>query len=297
MHELFTTIGLSLLTLLAVGLSVVAVLRLRSSGDRATAWSAMLMRGYGVLTVGCVVLFVHRWWFVSGRWLPLEAHVDGLLLIGVLLAAGLWFLQQRWKVPGVGLFALPMLVVLLAWAVCASRWTFHPFAIDSVWMVIHLAGVYAGTLGFVTAAGAGAVFLMIDALLRKKQNPQLITRLGSLEATEKLMIRAAALGFALLTIGLVSGLVIVTSGPTAMGPGWWHDSKVVLGTLAWVSYGLVMNVRHTTQFRGKRAAVLSIAGLVLLLSTFAVAVRLPAHDRDSTRQRDIEHQAQQQEVQ
>ncbi len=297
MHEIFNTIGLSILTLLAAWLSAVAVIRLRSSGDGVTAWSVRMMRGYVVLTVGCVLLFVHRWWVVSGQWLPLEAHVDGLILICALLAAGLWFLQQRWKVPGVGLFALPMLVVLLAWSVCASQWTFRPFAISSVWMMIHLAGVYTGTLGFVAAAGAGAVFLMIDALLRKKQNPQIITRLGSLEATERLMIRSAALGFALLTIGLVSGLVIVTSGPTSMGPGWWHDPKVVLGVLAWASYGLVMNVRHTTHFRGKRAAVLSIAGLVLLLSTFAVAVRLPSHETDVTRQNDIEHQAQPQEVQ
>ncbi|NJL31117.1 MAG: hypothetical protein HC898_05525 [Phycisphaerales bacterium] len=140
MHELLTTLGLLVMTLLAVWLSVASLLRLRRFGTRPSTTPGSMPRGYIILTVGCGLLFVYRWLLVSGRWLPLEAHVDGLLLICTLLSAGLWFLKNHWRVPGVGLFSLPVLVLLLAWAVCASRWTFHPFAIDSVWMFVHLAG-------------------------------------------------------------------------------------------------------------------------------------------------------------
>ncbi|NJL31118.1 MAG: hypothetical protein HC898_05530 [Phycisphaerales bacterium] len=44
------------------------------------------------------------------------------------------------------------------------------------------------------AAGAGAMFLAIEHLLRHKRDIQFVQRLGNLEATEKLMIRSAALG-------------------------------------------------------------------------------------------------------
>lgn len=280
MHDLITTLGLTLLCLLAAGLGITSWLGLQRSATEFINPRFLACRGYPWLTAGCGLLFLYRWGLVSGQWLPLEAHVDGLLLICTLLSMGLWYLQHHWRVPGVSLFALPLLVLLLAWAVCASRWTFYPFGIDSVWMFVHLSGVYLGTLGFVIAAGAGAMFLTLDVLLRRKRDPQKMRPMGSLEATEKLMIRSAALGFGMLSLGLVSGLIIVTSGPTAMGPGWWHSPKVLLGVLAWASYGLVMNVRHTANFRGTRAAILSIAGLVLLLSTLALALHLPGQGRE-----------------
>jgi len=121
------------------------------------------------------------------------------------------------------------------------------------------------------------MFLYVRSRLRHKHDLAGPQRMASLEAIEAAVIRFAGFGFALLTLGLVSGLII-TPGSTARGPGWWFSSKVVLATASWLIYALVMNVRHTTHFRGARAAWLSIAGLILLLATFGAVSRLAAAD-------------------
>ena len=93
-------------------------------------------------------------------------------------------------------------------------------------------------------------------------------------------VTAATLGFGLLSLGLIAGLIIITSndGATRLGPGWWHSPKVLLSVAAWLLYALVLNVRHGTRFRGARAAWLSIAGLALLLTTLAIVTAMRRSD-------------------
>ena len=101
------------------------------------------------------------------------------------------------------------------------------------------------------------------------------TRFASLETLEKIMIRQATLGFALLTLALITGLVIETAGPAHLGGGWWHSPKVILAALAWLVFALLMNVRAASSFRGTKPRGSSITGLILLLATLSVVNALP----------------------
>jgi len=262
MHDALTTLGLVLLTLLAAFASVAAWLPQADMRlPRMLLWACGL---------GSVALFGYRALFAHQGWEPLQAHVDGLLLMSALVAATAAFLQAPSRVPGTTPFALPVLTLLLAWAICASSFTFEPFRIESVWNSVHLATVYIGTFFLAVAAVAGGMFLYAQRKLRRKESSGADT-LGSLEAIETLIVRTSALGFAVLSLGLISGLIIVASGEDSrMGSGWWYSPKVVLAVTVWLIYALLVNVRHTTTFRGRRAAWLSIAGLVLLMVTFGI---------------------------
>jgi ABC-type uncharacterized transport system permease subunit len=182
------------------------------------------------------------------------------------------FLQTGRRMPEFSGFALPVLTLVLAWAICASRFTLELFAIGDVWKVFHLASVYLGTLSVAIASVAGTMFLYVQRRLRHKGDLPRPGRFASLESLERVITRAAALGFALLTLGLASGLIIEWHKPEALGPGWWYSPKVLLATFAWLVFLLLMNVRHATRFRGARAAWLSIFGLVLLLATMGFAL-------------------------
>ena len=177
--------------------------------------------------------------------------------------------------PNAAAFGAPLLALLLAWAICASAWTYAPFRVgprqvQRIWLALHLLTVYSGTFFVAWAAVAGAMFLLAQRRLRRKAvNPA--APLASLETLENVIVRTSALGFALLTLGLASGVVIVASGPSTLGSGWWYSSKVLLALVVWVIYALLMNLRHARAFRGARAAWLSLCGLVLLLATFALA--------------------------
>lgn len=270
MRDLPTTLILIMLTLVALGGSVGAIRRLRRADAQppvfgAAAWCALIASA----------LFVYRWVQVHPDWQPLESHVDGLILIAAMLAAATYYLSGESRMPGIAAFAMPLLTVLIAWAVCASSFTFVMFEAGSVVKFAHLAGVYLGTLFLAIAAMAGGMYLFLQGRARRKIDFTVNDRLPSLEAAERLIVRSSSLGFALLTVGLITGLIIVITQPGGqMGEGWWYHPKVLLAASVWVIYALVMNVRHATRFRGSRAAWMSIAGFVLLLATLAVSQTL-----------------------
>lgn len=275
MRDAITTVSLVALTLLCMGASVLAVGRLLAPawfGPSRKAQYALL----GACTLGCVALFLYRALFVYHGWQPLESHVDGLLLIAALFAVTVLFLQSRGGLPGLTTFGLPVMTLILAWAICASAWTFQLFRIDSVWMTVHLSGVYLGTLFFAIAAIGGGMFLFAQHRLRHKHVPASGRRLASLEATEGLIVWTSAMGFGLLTLGLVTGAIVLASGPRPKEPGWWYSSKIILGAAVWLIYALVMNTRHATAYRGSRAAWMSILGLALILTAFGVVEAWPA---------------------
>jgi ABC-type uncharacterized transport system permease subunit len=280
MTDLPSTIAIALLTLLAAVASAPALRDLfkRASPSDADARRASQRRQEAALlalTLGNGAVFFYRWVVVRGDWQPVEAHVDGLLLIATFFAATLLFLQHRSRMPGLSALGLPVLSIVLLWSFCASRWTFEPFRIGSVWMTFHLTSVYLGSISLAIAGIAGALFLVAQRRLRSKKDIAAEPSMASLETIETLIVRTSTLGFALITLGLVSGGVLLTSGPTRMGEGWWHSPKVILSVAVWLLYAVVMNVRHASLFRGARAAWLSILGVVLLLATFVTVVKMP----------------------
>lgn len=283
MHDHLTTTSLVVLALLAAVASVLALSRLRPGGKptpRSPRPQRLLLALCGV---GSLALFIYRALVVHQGWEPLQAHVDGLLLIAAFVAATAMFLQAPSRVPGIDTFALPVLTILLTWAICASSFTLEGFAIHSVWNTVHLSAVYLGACSLALAAGAGGCFLYAQKRLRSKAvDPN--TPIASLETLETLIVRSSALGFALLSLGLITGLVIVTSIPdNKLGDGWWYSPKIVLAFSVWLIYALITNVRHTTTFRGARAAWLSIAGLVLLLATFGVVTSMGRNTKSDAR--------------
>lgn len=274
MTDTATSIPLILMTALSAAAATLAVRRLRTTRvpeERPnTAPTQHLL--VGLIAAGCVTVLVLRWLLLWETWQPLHAHVDGLLLMCALFAGAVLYIQTRPKLRGLAAFALPLLTVMLAWAICASLWTYRPFQLDTLepaWLVFHTTSTYLGLLCCALGAIGGAMYLYVQGRLKSKH--AVPGRLASLETLETLIIRTATLGFVLLTLSLVSGVVLVTRGEgNPLGIEWWVSPKVILATLAWAVYALLMNIRHASAFRGRRAAWLAIFGLFLLLATYGI---------------------------
>ena len=274
MPDPLATVILSLLTLLALSASIIAAGRLRRR-DAPPHLRKIQYSLTGICLLGAIGLVVYRAVSRGDTWLPLGSHLDGLLLIAVLFSLTFLFVQRA-LVRGLTAFALPLLTVMLAWAVCASAWTYEPFVIQSLWRGVHLGSVYLGSLALCTAAAAGAMYLYVQRRLHRHRGPAGVQRLASLEGIERFNISSATIGFALLTLALVTGLIIVLNrDQTRLGEQWWSSPKVLLAAAVWLIYAIVMNVRYATAFRGARAAWLSIAGVVLLVAVFTAAHDLP----------------------
>lgn len=271
-----TSLILLVLTILSVSAWALAFGQMRAGrpGRDAGAAQQWLVAAIAIVAGG---LFIFRWVVVIGYWQPLTSHLDGLLLLAALMSAVILFIQRGARLAGLAVFALPLLTLILGWAICAAVWTYRPFNIetlDPLWKAVHLAGVYLGTLFAAVAAGCGGMYLYAQHRIRHKTDRG-AHAIASLEAIESAIIRAAMLGFALLTLGLIAGVVVTVEGSTRLGPHWWYSPKVLLATAAWVVYALLMNIRRATVFRGPRAAWLSIAGLVLLVAVYSIVSLMP----------------------
>ncbi|XAL99166.1 cytochrome c biogenesis protein CcsA [Phycisphaeraceae bacterium D3-23] len=277
MTDAATSIPLILMTALSAVASFAALKRLRSGAEAEQEAGPPPSQHLlvGAVALGSITVLLVRWFGLRNSWSPVESHVDGLLLMCALFAGAVMFIQHKPKLRGLAAFALPLLTLLLLWAICASLWTYRPFklaSIASAWLVFHTVSTYLGLLSCAIGAIGGAMYLYVQRRLKSKQ--AVPGRLASLETLETLIIRAATLGFVLLTLSLLSGVILITRSEspdaTPLGVEWWLSPKVILATLAWGVYALLMNVRHATAFRGRRAAWLAIAGLVLVLAIYGV---------------------------
>lgn len=278
MPEPATSIPLILASIASIAAVVLAVQRVRQPGkDEKPLWPFHAL--LSLVTLLCLGAFVYRIVVIHKAWVPVQAHVDGLLLIALLLAPAILYVQSRPRLFGLTIFALPLLTLILAWGVCATLWTYRPFSLDSftpAWMVFHLAATYLGLLGCAIGAAAGAMYLFVQGRLKAKAGLGQVNPMASLETLETLIIRAATLGFVLLTLSLISGLVMVTQSDqaTSLGKAWWSSPKVWLAAAAWVVYAILINVRSFSTVRGRRAAWLAIGGLVLVLATYGAVEAL-----------------------
>jgi ABC-type transport system involved in cytochrome c biogenesis permease subunit len=73
---------------------------------------------------------------------------------------------------------------------------------------------------------------------------------------------AVSLGFALLTVGIITGAIEMIHQGKTTSP--W---KVALTGCVWLVYAVVLHAPINPIFRGRRAAVLSVVGFVLMIGT------------------------------
>ena len=221
---------------------------------------------YGGLTVGAGVLAWHS--ARRGNWLPLADNFDALVWLGLLLAAFVMYTQGTRPLRGLDWFVLPIVVLLLVLAAVFGRTNPHEYDARSVWLWTHRVTAYGGAIGFALAAAVGAMYLIVNHRLRSKAPTASGAGGGfaSLERLEHLTLVSVTLGFSLLTVGAVTGVLRILGEGKHTPP-----AKIVLALAVWLVYALVLHSPINPSFRGRRAALLSVVGFVLMVGTiFAV---------------------------
>src|SRR5688572_15584209 len=155
---------------------------------------------------------------------------------------------------------MPIVILLLVSLAVFGRAKPHEY-VGTTWSWVHRVGSYGGAVAFIIAGAIGAMYLLANRRLRSKTavpGP----RFGSLERLEHLTFVSVTLGFALFTIGSVTGLVKMLAD---------HEPvplvKLVLAVSVWLVYAIVLHAPINPSFRGRKTAVLSVVGFVLMVGT------------------------------
>ena len=145
------------------------------------------------------------WHSVDRRnWVPLADNFDSLVWLGLLLALFVLYTQRTRPLRGLDWFVMPIVILLLVGAAVFGRTKPHEYDARNIWSGPTASPPTAGRSAFAVAGAVGAMYLIVNRRLRDKSaGPG--PNLGSLERLEHLTLASVTLGFALLTIGTITG--------------------------------------------------------------------------------------------
>ncbi|MGH9902926.1 MAG: cytochrome C assembly family protein [Pyrinomonadaceae bacterium] len=132
---------------------------------------------------------------------------------------------------------------------------------------VHTTLVLFAYASFFVAFAASVMYLWQERELKMKTFGAVFHRLPSLSTVDDIGTTAAGVGFTLLTLGIVTG-VVWSSART--GRVWHNDPVEIFALLTWVLYLTLIHYR--AQWRGRKAAWLGVAGFALVVCTFLGAV-------------------------
>jgi ABC-type uncharacterized transport system permease subunit len=184
------------------------------------------------------------------------------LICGAYLIASL-----RFRVPVVGALVVPGTMVL---DVAARLTPTHEGAQHSAGVlgVVHITLALAGVALFAVAAGGAVVYLFAERNLKAHRQGKLLRGGPALETLDTLNRRCIVLGFPAFTVAMVTGAVWVARIP---GAGVFTP-QYAIATVAWLLYAVLLLARVTAGWRGRRAALMTLAGfataMVVLLMYF-----------------------------
>ena len=215
---------------------------------------------WGIAAAAGVLVWhsVHR-----GQWMPIGDNFDALVWLAVLLAAFVAYVQGTRPLAALDWFMMPVVILLLLCAAWFGRTDFQSY-VGHTWSSVHRITSYGGAVAFAIAAAGGAMYMLASGRLRRKL--PVVAALGSLERLERLTMTAVTLGFAMLTIGIVTGAVEMLARGRHTEP-----AKVILAVGVWLVYAVVLHAPINPVFRGRRAAALSVIGFVLMIGAVVAA--------------------------
>jgi len=227
----------------------------------------------GLLTVGFVLQlgsFAYKW--ASQYEVILSHFFDTLFFASLVLIGAYLFVSIRYRLVVLGMFVIPAALMLMYFTKVMPiemNFTQH-FRGGWLWLHVSMAIIGQMLLGI---ASIVALFYVIQERRLKNRSFSNRIALPALEVLDKVHFRALISGFSALSVGILIGAVWASQ---IWGQEWLWESKQLWTFLGWLIYGLILQGRMMTGLRGRRAAIYSLIGILLILfNLFGVTFLFP----------------------
>ncbi len=249
------------LTLLLYGISgTLYFIGLLSASDRRLQIAARAS-----LALALLAQVVDIAWLCTQGLHPVASAREAVFFAAWLMGLVYLVVSLRGRVDVLGALVVPTVLILdLAARMTPSR-EHHG---GSALAILHITLATTGVALFAVAAAGAALYLVGERSLKKHRGSALGGRLPGLETLDRVNRICVGLGFPLFTVALVIGAVWVAERPELS----WLTPQWVLATVTWGLYALLLVARRLAGWRGRRAAVLTLAGFATSLVVLAIYV-------------------------
>ena len=253
-----------ILTVALYGCSTIAYLIcLQRTSPSLAGWAARLLSaGFSAHLLSTIHLASKM------KYLPITNMQESLSFFSLVIVGGFILCERKYKVTTLGSFLIPvaLMMMLASTSLHADPRQLHPI-LQSNWFLFHALLAFASYACFAIAAGVAVMYLIQRYFLKKKHFGGLFQKLPSLDTMDDISYRCLTIGFPLLTIAIISGSIW---SEKAVGNYWNWDHKQTWSLIIWLIYAALLHGRLTIGWRGKRAAILSIIGFIIVLDRKSV---------------------------
>lgn len=198
--------------------------------------------------------------------LALQTFHQTISACAILIAVAFLVVYKVYDFSSLAIFIFPvtfLLAMIGATAVPVEPWG-APTLRDA-WLLAHVLLVLGGYAAMLLMAGSSVFYLLQERHLKSKSAGGLFDRLPPLGTLDSLSSRSMAVGFVCTTAGVITGCLWAY---IESGTRWISEGRVHIALFTWIFYLVVVYLRASAGWRGRRAAFLSIYMLMFSALTW-----------------------------
>jgi ABC-type transport system involved in cytochrome c biogenesis permease subunit len=215
---------------------------------------------------------------VALRHVAADNFFQSASLCALLIALVYLFVDWRYHFGDLSIFVFPLVSLLTLIAAMGSPVaTWSDSRVRSAWLLTHIVLILTGYACLLLSAGAAVFYLLQERRLKRKHDDKgflsLLTpeRLPPLETLDSLITRSMSIGFVAITVAVVAGS---TWAFIESGTRWISEAKIVVSLITWAFYLLMVFLRVSAGWRGRKAALLALIVVGFAAVTWAAHVGL-----------------------
>ncbi|MCK8824442.1 c-type cytochrome biogenesis protein CcsB [Fuchsiella alkaliacetigena] len=213
-------------------------------------------------------------------YLPIKNLYETLLLFSWTIVIIYNLIEYLYKFKVLGAFIIPLNTIAIFYASFLPNNVDNlPMEMRSIWLSIHTSVIFFGYGVFTLAFCVSVAYLIQEKQLQEKKPSMFYYRLPALNKLDKLSLRLVMIGFPLLTIGVLAG--VIWSGEIK-GVYWTWNAKQIWTTITWLIYALYLHNRFSKNWQGRKSAYITIIGFLAILFTYLGLAFLPVEFHDFT---------------
>jgi HemX protein len=216
---------------------------------------------FNFLAIGLGFIFQTAFLWIRGRELgrcPITNLFEVFVFLAWSVALVYMLVGPAYRLSLMGAFTAPLVLLLQGFALIAQVDTRHPVSVPAnSWLEFHASMSLVAYGAFALACIAGVMYLVQERQLKTHHLHSIFYHLPPLTNLFAAITRLLWWGFALYTVGIVSGFF--TGHPLP-------HVQVMAAIAVWLLYAAILQARHLKWLAPKRVATLCIIGFSAALA-------------------------------
>lgn len=217
------------------------------------------------------VVSIVEFTLVTGRF-PVNSFLETSSLCALLIALAFLFVYWQQRFASLSVFIFPLVFVMsLIGAMQTPVAAWPNSSLRDAWLAIHIVMILLGYAALLLTAVSSIFYLIQEKQIKNKAPNQFFDRLPPLATLDSLVTNSMSFGFVLITLGVIagSGWAFIESGTA-----WIADPKIAISFATWAFYLLMVFLRTSAGWRGRKAALMAIVVLCCSAVTWAAHIGL-----------------------